>query len=350
MRKLVPVAALTATLISARSGRANCDPPSHLSTCIDVDTAWPHAGPRVFGTIGGTDTTRSGLIGFGLVTTYVVRPLVLSVPSPDPQGARVPAVDRLWDSTFLWSFGITDRFDASLALPVTVYRSGTGVSSLTQQATSGLSRTALRDARVGAAFALVPRSRTYPGDAFASVARFELAIPTGDETSYAGDRSFVVIPSVAADFREGIFFAAAELGARLRKTSDLLGTRVGSQLTFALGVGLNVLEKDELSFQLEAVTLPTLVTQDELAFVSSTGERVPRGTRPMLAPTEWQASVRSAPVFSGDAWVSFAGGGSLGLTGESSATAPSYRFTLSLAYAPLGRNAAGGSEAGAVPR
>ena len=54
-------------------------------------------------------------------------------------------------------------------------------------------------------------------------------------------------------------------------------------------------------------------------------------------PTEWLASVRTGELLSGDMSLSLGAGGSLGLTGESGMTSPSFRVVFALRYAPLGR-------------
>jgi hypothetical protein len=332
-------AALCVVLTLARSARADCLPESHLSTCIDADTLWPHPGPGYFGLVGSTDTTAAGQAGFGLVTTYATRPVVLMVPSTQPSGTEVPAVDDLWDATFLFSLGLTDRIELGAALPVTLRRDGTGVSVLTSQTPSDIPRATMRDIRLGATFGLTPRSLDYPGHTFAAATRFELSLPTGDEGSFAGDRSLVGVPSFAADFRTGPFMAAGELGARLRQTSDLVGTRVGSQVVIGLGVGAQLRETDKLSLHLEAIALPTLIGQDELGLDTDTGKRVVTGSRHPLVPAEWQASVRSAELMNGDLSASLGFGSSITL-GDSAITAPSLRMIFSIRYAPLGRTSA----------
>jgi OOP family OmpA-OmpF porin len=327
-------AVLTCGVVPAHG---DCVPQSHLSTCIDADTLWPHPGPGYFGFIGGTDTTAAGQAGFGVVTTYAARPIILMVPSTQPNGTEVAAVDDLWDATFLFSLGLTDRLEVGAALPMTLGRTGTGVSVLTSQSPASLSRATMRDARLGGTFSLAPRARDFPGNAFGVATRFEVALPTGDETSFAGDRSLVGIPSFAADFRGGAFMAGGELGARLRQTAELVGSRVGSQVVIALGVGAELRDADKLSVHLEALALPTLVGQDELVLDPDTGKRVSSGKRPPLVPAEWQASVRSAELMGGDLSASLGFGTSLGLTGDSAITSPSVRLIFSIRYAPLGR-------------
>jgi hypothetical protein len=328
---------------------ADCVPPSHLSTCIDADTLWPHPGPGYFGFIGSTDTTTAGHAGFGVVTTYAARPIVLMVPSAEPDGTEVAAVDNLWDATFLFSLGLTDRLEVGAALPMTLGRAGTGVSVLTSQMPSLLSRTTMRDIRLGAAFNLAPRLHDFPGNDFGAAARFELALPTGDETSFAGDRSLVGIPSFAADFRRSAFMAAGELGARLRQTSELAGSRVGSQIVIALGVGVQLRDADKLSLHLEAMALPTMIGQRELDLDVDTGKRLASGSRPPLLPAEWQASIRSAELMEGDLSASLGFGSSIAFTGDSAVTAPSWRFIFSIRYAPLGRAKSTGDEEARTP-
>jgi len=333
----VQIAALAWVLSSwSSAARAACDP--GLSTCIEADTYWPHAGPAYFNLVGGTSTTALGRVGFGWATTYAARPIVLLLPSARPSGTEVVAVDHLWNATFLFSSGLTERIEATVALPTTLYRTGTGISALTQQTSTELARSALRDVRAGATFALLPAS---PSQSFSLASRLSFAFPTGDEKSFSGEGAVVALPSFASEYRQAGLVLGAELGARLRKTSDLAGTRVGSQLVFALGMGGEILQGNKLGVLLEAALLPTLVQQHELSPVSSTEGRAVTGDRRVLMPTEWLASVRTAELMSGDMSLSLGAGGSLGLTGESGITSPSFRVTFALRYAPRARVKAG---------
>jgi len=311
--------------------RADCTPPSHVSTCIDADAFWPHAGSGPFAIVGAADTLAPGDIGVGLVATYLARPIVLQVPSADPAGAEFRAVESVWDATLLGAVGLGSRVEAELALPMALYRSGTGVSALTDQQPTALPRFAMRDVRLGVAYRLVdgPSEPTTYG----LLGRVELALPTGDQTSFSGDGSVVLIPSIAGRLEDGRFFSGAELGARLRAVNDLGGTRVGPQLLIALGAGAALLSGERLSLALEAIALPSTAAQEQVAFVYSQGQRQMVGTGPALVPAEWLASVRSAGLIRN--WSASVGaGGALELFGAASMTAPSFRFMFSVAYAP----------------
>jgi hypothetical protein len=161
-----------------------------------------------------------------------------------------------------------------------------------------------------------------------------VALPTGDEASFNGDRTAVAIPSLAAEFRRAMLVVGGEVGARLRGTSDLAGTRIGSQLAISFGMGSDLLPDRMLGILIEAIALPTLVDQHELSPVSPPSARSIVGDRRFLMPTEWLASLRTAGLMSGNLSLSLGAGGSLGLTGESGATSPSFRAMLSVRYAP----------------
>jgi hypothetical protein len=333
--RLVALATFGLVLLgSPFAARAACDP--GLSTCIDADTFWPHAGPAYFTGVGSTAVTPRGSFGFGWVTTYLTRPVVLLVPSSQTSGTEVAGVNHLLDATFLFSYGLAERIDVNVAIPVALYQTGTGISAMTSQASRPIDRTALRDIRAGATFALL----TPPANGgFSLASRLELSLPTGAEGSFNGDRTAVMIPGFAAEFRRAGLVMGSEVGARLRGTSDLAGTRVGSQLAFSLGIGGELLTENRLSVLLEAVILPTLVTQHELSPVANNGDRVVTGDRRPLMPTEWMASLRTASLMSGDMAVNLGVGGSLGLAGESGVTSPSFRATLSVRYTPREKTA-----------
>src|SRR4051812_8812259 len=111
--RLVALAAFGMVLCgSPFSARAACDP--GLSTCIDADTFWPHAGPAYFSNVGGPALTPRGAFGFGWIPTYLARPIVLLVPSTQTSGTEVTAAHYRLDATFLFSYGLTDRIEATL--------------------------------------------------------------------------------------------------------------------------------------------------------------------------------------------------------------------------------------------
>ena len=326
---------LVALSVPSAQSAENCGNP-RVSTCINGDTLWPHAGPSQMLTVGGTETVARRQVGFGLVTTYLSRPITLHLPSPGPRGSDHYVVNDQVNSTFLWAYGVTDRLELDFALPITLGQGGAGVQPITGGA--GLQDTAVRDLRFGAAYAIVPRARidNESANLFALTGRLEMSAPTGDEDQFAGERAAVFIPSVAADARLGRAFAGAEIGARLRPTAELVGVRVGSQASVALGIGYDLLPwRDLLGIMIEARALPTLSEQHTSLQTPQGLQSQPNGR--VIVPAEWALAARTAPLAGGDLAIHLGGGG--GITSD--LTSPRYRFSLGIRYAPLARDSDG---------
>jgi hypothetical protein len=324
----------TAGALLVMTATASADPACYgsVSPCINDDALWPHAGPSRFVQIGSSETVPQGQLGFGVVATYLSRPIVFQVPSPGGAGSDQYAVNQQANATFLWAYGIADRLELDVALPITLGESGAGLAPLTGGA--GLKDTAVRDLRFGFAYELVPHAdppadpATGPATNGATrewglAARFELSAPTGDHDQFAGEPSAVFVPSVAADYHHpGGLVAGLEVGARLRPTTDLLTARVGSELVVGAGVGYEILPHDLLTAAVETWALPMLVAQEDGSHI---------------APAEWQLSVRSSPPHHEDISVQLSGGGPF----ESlpPITTPQVRFTLGVRWAPVARDA-----------
>jgi hypothetical protein len=339
-RRVAVALSISSLLIFGRERLARagtCDRPV-VSACINSDTLWPHFGPSRFIGVGGAETLAPGKMGFGLLTSYQSRPIVLHIPSPGPAGSNQNAVNDQVTSTFVFGYGVTKQLELGVAMPLTLGQGGSGVSAIT--AGQDLRDTAVRDLRFGAAYAILPRDRVEPSfqrpdaprpSAFGLAVRFEMSAPTGDRGQFAGERSAVFIPTVAADYRRGRWFAGLELGARIRKTSEFVGARVGTQASVGLGVGFDIFSRERLSVMLEARALPTFSEQHD---ASSTTTSSPNGRH--ITPAEWTLGARSAPFAGSDLALMIGGGTAIPFGGEAAITAPRYRFVLGIAYAPRG--------------
>jgi hypothetical protein len=328
------IAAALATPSPARA--ADCAD-ALRSTCIQSETYWPRAGAAGrFMAIGAAETVTARHMGFGLVTSYQSRPIILRVASPGPTGTDQYAVDNQVTGNFLWAYGVTSRLQLDFVFPVTFIQSGGGTQPIT--AGAPLQDTAMRDLRFGFAYAFVERARVHVDDApsvWALTGRLEVAAPTGERDQFAGEKTAVFVPSVAADYRRGRWFAAAEVGFRLRSTAELVGARVGSQAMFGLGVGMDILRRDLLSLALEARALPTFAEQANAKQTAQGLVSEPNGRH--ITPAEWMLSVRSAPLADGDLTLQLGGGGAIPFGQDSPITTPRFRFVLGIRYAPLGR-------------
>lgn len=346
-------ASVFVTSAPARAG--DCDN-QLLSTCIDSDTLWPHAGPQRFVAVGGTETVPRANVSFGLVASYQSRPIVIHLPSPGPAGSDRTVIDNQLSSTFLFGYGVTDRLELDLALPITLLQDGSGTTPITG-GTNTISATSTRDLRFGATFAIVPRvRRAYwaprvgprEGNTWSLAARFQMTAPTGDREQFAGDRSAVYFPSLSADVRVGRFFGAAEAGVRFRATSEFAGARIGTQGFFTLGGGIDILPRDLLSVTGELRAMPIFVEQASVVRDQGLLTSTPNGK--FITPAEWSLGVRTAPLAGGDFSILASGGGWLPFSADAPITVPRFRFTLALSFAPRGYDSDGDGIVDAVDK
>ncbi len=333
---LVIASSLAVTAFARRAAATDCS--GVLSTCIDDDTLWPHAGRSQFEQVGSTETLAARQLGFGLVTSYLSRPIVLKLRSPGG-GSDQFAINDQVNATFLWAYGVTDRLELDLALPITLGQGGTGLAPVSGG--SGLSDTAVRDLRFGFAYSLLGRQPTAPGpgaseetsvDGWGLAFRFDVSAPSGDRSQFAGEQAAVFVPSLAGDVRFGRLLVGAEVGARIRPIASLLGSRIGTQLVTALGVSVDILPRDLLSASAEAWALPTLVAQEDVLVQSNA--YVTRTNDAVLAPAEWQVALRSSPLGSDSLSFLLGGGTALPFSSNSAVTTPRFRFSLGIRWAP----------------
>jgi len=311
---------------------AECAPTQGLSGCVDSDNLWMSAGTTPFFSIGPATTTPAQRFSFGLGLSYLSRPIGLRVGSADPDGTTVFAVDNAINATFLWSLGITDRLDLTLAAPVTLFQDGAGLTSVLG-GDAQLPRAGIRDVRFGLNLALLQRPRSGPDDGLALLGRFTFALPTGVKDGFAGSRTVTWAPSLLASYRWSRLTFAAEAGARIRGAAGLADTQVGTQVQASLGASVDILPR-YLSASAEAFALIGLDDQPAPARLRDDFDAGPR-----LAPAEWIVSLTSAPFLAGDISASIGGGGPIPLADQSAVTNPRFRFNLSVRYAPTGRDA-----------
>jgi hypothetical protein len=324
---LVFLCSVPCVATASTAGATDCSVPN--STCINSDVLWPHAGPARFLGVGSADTVAAGQLGFGLLTTYLSRPIPFLVPAPGGRGGTQYVINDQVNGDFLFSYGVTNRLELDFVLPLTFGQGGAGLEPVVGG--TPLHDTAQRDLRFGAAYAIVPHLRLAPDppsasghgpeDAFGLVARFEMSAPSGDRSQFAGERTAVYIPSLAADLRAGPAFFGAEFGARIRPVTELEGARVGTQLVAGVGAGVDLLPHELLAATLEAWAMPTLASQ---------------GTGPALVPSEWQLAARSSPLSSGDLSIQLGGGTQIPFGAADEITRPRFRVSLSIRWAPSG--------------
>jgi hypothetical protein len=302
-------------LLTAEVARASCDTPS--GPCPEAETLWASPASQRFVTISDAPATPDLRLGASASAWFRWRPAVLEVPAPNAEGREVNVVAYATDLSLGFRFGIGNRMELTLALPVGLYQRGAGIKGITYQNAQTIAAQGLHDPRLGFGFVLPPLAPWLNARV-----RFEAKLPLGSEQTLSGEQGAVASPSLAVVARTGGLFGGAELGARLRAATNFYGSRIGSQGLLALGVGYE-LAQPRLALTVEAYALPSLIAA---------------GTTRHL-PAEWLASLHYTP--NGWSWLTFGAGGGTGLPwsndGEASFSAfgvPAYRVLAFARFTP----------------
>ncbi len=323
------VLALT-TASEARAADDACQPRDGLSTCLTTDNLWPHAGGGPWLGQAPTDTTAADSIAFGLVSTFLHRPVGLRVPSPDPDGTTIYAVEHVLGTSLLCALGLTERLQVSLSQPFVLYQEGAGKADVVGS-DDPLPRSAVGDLRFGTAVSLLQRGPQDDGPGLS--ARFEMTAPTGQDNAFVSSPSAVYAPGASLDYHIGDFALGLDVGARFRRPVDFANIQIGNQISAGLGVGYEVLDDGWLSVNLEAFALFTLAEQIKLVHDPYELTATEEPGDPHI-PAEWLLSVRTAALLDGRLRASL-GGGSFIPTGSTSAvTTPAFRAVMALHFAP----------------
>jgi hypothetical protein len=331
-------ALLGIALVSEYAAAAVCTAGTRASPCFDADTLWIPPAPSRFASIARSAAMPGRTYSLGLAFVYLSQPVTLKALAPDPNGRKVLVVDDVVGASVAASYSPIRHLELGAVLPMNLYRTGTGLTGVTSQSGSSLSGATLRDIRIGAGHDLVLRPSPAGHVRFTAMARFELALPTGNEEAFAGNRTVVAAPSFSFGVRINRVLLAAQEGARFRNGVDFGGARIATELVSSLGATVDVVPKGLFSLSGEFWFLPNFL---------STKNTEPDGTvrTSTLVPAEWLAT---AWTRLSDVLLGVGGGTALPLssetrtepTGAESAevfagvTTPRFRLFLSARYAP----------------
>lgn len=339
-RSRVVIAVLSVAVARVNDARAtDCTPPTRQSTCFDADALAPPFAPSDFFTMASARSLPASTWAFGLDATFLHHPVVLNAASPDPYGRDLPVVNDLFDATLTFAFSPARHLELGTALPFALHRTGGGLSGVTSQVGPELSGAAVRDLRAGAGYELFRAPLDRGRASVDALLRFDFSLPTGQDGSFAGERSVVAAPAIDVAFHQGQFSVSMEQRVRLREPVTFGGANLGTQWVSALGAGYDAVGGGRLTIALEAFVAPYLSSQDRTL---PDGTRVDAGA---LVPSEWMLSARThLASFS----IGLGGGTAIPLSSESrtspvgvettsnyaAPTSPQYRFALSLRYVP----------------
>lgn len=271
-------------LLTAPAQAEACGASANLEPCFDANSLWLPAGRAAFMTLPDTRVNAPGKLSLGFATEFLHAPVTFQVSSPDRSGRTVFVVGDALDSSLFFAAGVPDHLEVTATLPARLYQHGAGADAAASQSAPAIQQAAVRDPRLGVAYSL-DDALNRPG--YGLRLGVELSLPLGDESAAAGERSVVAVPSVTFGWQHSRVAIRASAGARLRRSVDFGDTRLGSEASIALGIGVDVFDPGLLFLSLEGFALPPLGSSR----ASTANEAI---TSVTWLPVEWFFAARTS--------------------------------------------------------
>jgi len=210
---------------------------------INVQVFRPSAHVGDLLTVEKTDIGKHTQFGLSLLANYGKNALVFV---DSTTGTRQEVIQDQLTLDLMGSIALFDRLSIGLAVPLFLVNGGDGTDGTVVDLNPVPDGFALGDIRLSVKVGIVMRDED--ADGFGLAASLDLGLPTGDTDAFVSD-GFTAAPTVAADFKAGIFTVAANLGYRIRTASDedsnLYGfAQAGSEFFWRVGGQLDVVEKE----------------------------------------------------------------------------------------------------------
>ena len=196
---------------------------------LDLQLFRPRISPQLVFSTEGAGVIPHKSLGGGLLFNYANNPLRFQPRSGD----EVAVIDHQLAAHAMVGFGLFDRFQLELGLPVYLIHTGDTSSFLANGAS--FSGVTLGDVSVRG------KGHIWSNDRVGLAASLEITGPTGDAARFTSDPGPTVTPSLIAQLNLGDVMLAGNLGARLRGTSTLRDLELGSALEYRAGAQWAVL-------------------------------------------------------------------------------------------------------------
>jgi len=235
--------ALIATPGSALAQQAPFDP------AIDVQTFEYSIGPKTFFTVGDGDVANHKQLAVDVLVTYLTKPFKIfdvDPMNPDEVGdERVTVVESLVAAQLTAAYGVTDKLQLGVNLPLIFALNGDGLDPDTGMASmGGLSVTGLGDLLVEG------KMRLYKKDALRIAGMVGISLPTSfgsDGSAFIGDN----LPTLRArmalqlDPARRVSFGING-GVLLRKPRTIYDSTIGPQLTWGAAAAVRITDRFSL--------------------------------------------------------------------------------------------------------
>ncbi len=282
-RSRVVVAAAVVALAAALPAGAHAQSSSHKQDrSFSTNLFEPAPGPLNFFHLEGPEIGEDMKPSVGILFYYQHRPFVLLNCDEDDNcgedsGGRnlepIDLVENVMAADVLASFNFLDRFQAGLAIPLTIWQHGRDYELVQEGTGENVSEWlvpedaydtygVLGDLRIHLKVRIIGKElQDGPVLSAAVIPALPMSHWIGYGEGYAGDGFLsVTAPKVLFGYRFASLRVAANLGVKWREKSELFSAEVGHQLTYAAGIGYAVIPEVEL--MAEVYGTKSLVTQN----------------------------------------------------------------------------------------
>ncbi len=222
----------------------SAQPAPPYDSAIDVQLFEYATGPKSFFAVADADTSNKDQLAFDVFLTFLTNPFTIYDVAPgtdDLEGARAQVVTSMLTADLSGAYGLTDRLQLGVTLPVVLTMSGDGLDPSTAMASAdGLSVSGLGDLRADLKARLLRRGALR----LAAIGGLSLPSSFGSGGSkFLGDDLPTVRARLAAQWGRDRLAVGANAGIVLRKPREIYATEIGQQLTWAAGASLRITER-----------------------------------------------------------------------------------------------------------
>lgn len=236
-RLVFGVAVLSTVCATSASGSAAAQIAAADDTGFSVERYTPPAGHTPFLSMDHADVLPHFAFSTGFSVSLMSKPIVLRDVF-DRELVTTPVASRL-GLELAGAIGLGRRFQLGLVVPLIAYQSGDRLQGIGLDEAE-LAPTVLGDIRVSGKARLVGLPG---GRGLAVAAGLELALPTGSQEHFAGERGTIMAFHLLGSWRHHWLSAGVDLGVRIRTQEVVFLSPArphGNELTSAFGVAVNL--------------------------------------------------------------------------------------------------------------
>jgi Thrombospondin type 3 repeat len=240
----VKLAVLLGLPVLGLHGRAEAQPAPPYDPAIDVQLFEYATGPKSFFAVADADVSQKDQLALDVFFTFLTNPFTVYDVAPgtnELEGPRTRVVSSMLTAELSGAYGLTDRLQLGVTLPVVLTMTGDGLDPDTAMASAdGLSVTGLGDLRAELKARLLRRGELR----LAAIGGVSLPSSIGSGGSkFLGDDLPTARARLALQWSHERVALGANAGIVLRKPRQIYATEIGQQATWAVGASVRLTDR-----------------------------------------------------------------------------------------------------------